>query len=162
MALFGNKYRVETSRLSRYDYSCYGYYFITICTKDRHHFLGRIVDRKMALSDCGKIVDICWRAIPDHYKNTGLGVFAIMPDHFHGIIAIYGKNRPVPGIGIIAPGCENDGMVDCGNGGMVNCGTGGMVGCEDGGMVGCGNGGTVDCGNGGTVDCGNGGTVDCG
>ena len=40
------------------------------------------------LSGHGRIVDELWHAIPDHYKNVGLGEFVTMPDHFHGIIVL--------------------------------------------------------------------------
>jgi len=32
---FKNKYRIETTRLNGWDYGKNGYYFVTICTKDR-------------------------------------------------------------------------------------------------------------------------------
>ena len=88
MALFQNKYRIESARWPGWDYSSGGFYFITICTKPRNCFFGRIDHKKIVLSDCGNIVDECWQSIPEHYKNVGLGVYAIMPDHFHGIIKI--------------------------------------------------------------------------
>ncbi len=47
----------------------------------------------MLLTPCGLIVNDCWRTVPDHYKNVKLGVYAIMPDHFHGIIIIGVANQ---------------------------------------------------------------------
>lgn len=38
MTLFKDKYRVESTRLPGWDYGNAGYYYITICTKDRTHF----------------------------------------------------------------------------------------------------------------------------
>ena len=32
---YKNKYRIETTRLNGWDYGENGYYFVTICTKDR-------------------------------------------------------------------------------------------------------------------------------
>ncbi|MBW1745233.1 MAG: transposase [Deltaproteobacteria bacterium] len=43
MTLYKNKYRIETTRLKNWDYSSNGYYYITICTKNREHIFGRIV-----------------------------------------------------------------------------------------------------------------------
>jgi putative transposase len=43
MTLFQNKYRIEPARLPDYDYSTPGWYFITICTKNRVQYFGDIV-----------------------------------------------------------------------------------------------------------------------
>ncbi len=42
MTLYKNKYRIETTRLKNWDYSSNGYYYITICTKNREHIFGKI------------------------------------------------------------------------------------------------------------------------
>ena len=42
----------------------------------------------MQLSELGKIVDACWTAIPDHFKNTRVDAYQIMPNHLHGILEI--------------------------------------------------------------------------
>ena len=91
--LFRNKYRIESTRWAKWDYSAEAAYFITICTKPRNPFFGQIVKGKMVLSPCGLIVYDCWRTLPDHYKNVKLGVYAVMPDHFHGIIIIGVANQ---------------------------------------------------------------------
>ena len=44
MTLFDNKYRIESFRLQGWDYRWEGAYFITICTKNREHYFGHIVD----------------------------------------------------------------------------------------------------------------------
>ena len=41
---FKNKYRVDTVRAKWWDYTNNGSYFVTICTKDRQHFFGNIVE----------------------------------------------------------------------------------------------------------------------
>src|SRR5271169_5569659 len=41
--LYKNKYRVESARLENWDYSSEGFYFITICTKNRVSFFGKII-----------------------------------------------------------------------------------------------------------------------
>ncbi|MBE2227552.1 MAG: hypothetical protein IAE93_09430 [Ignavibacteria bacterium] len=43
MKLFRQKYRIESSRLSGWDYSNSGIYFITICTFGMKCFFGRII-----------------------------------------------------------------------------------------------------------------------
>lgn len=44
MTLYNNKYRTEPARLAGYDYGSNGAYHITICTKDRLHHFGEIVE----------------------------------------------------------------------------------------------------------------------
>jgi REP element-mobilizing transposase RayT len=58
---FQNKYRIKSNRLQNYDYSSSGAYFITICTKNREHFFGKIINGKMVLNDLGKIVKSEWK-----------------------------------------------------------------------------------------------------
>lgn len=41
---FQNKYRTDSMRLQGWDYGSNGGYFITICTKNREHFFGEIID----------------------------------------------------------------------------------------------------------------------
>ncbi len=44
---YQNKYRIESARLKGYDYGNAGLYFITICTANREHYFGEIIDGKM-------------------------------------------------------------------------------------------------------------------
>ncbi len=82
-------------RLKEYDYSQEGYYFITLCVKDRIPALGNVQDGQVNLSKFGEIVKRCWDDLPNHYGNCILDVSVIMPDHFHGILAIGGgQTRP--------------------------------------------------------------------
>jgi putative transposase len=88
MQKFKNKYRIPSARLASWDYCKPGSYFLTICTKNRGHFFGEIIDKEMYLNDIGMIADQCWAEIPDHFENVMLGEFTIMPNHIHGIIII--------------------------------------------------------------------------
>jgi len=78
-------------RLKKYDYSDPGYYFVTICTKKRQEFFGRIANRLMMLNQYGEMVKNCWLEIPAHFPNVYLDEFIIMPNHLHGIIVIKPK-----------------------------------------------------------------------
>ena len=60
---FQNKFRNETIRLQNWDYRWDGSYFITICTKNREHFFGEIINGKMNLSNIGVLADIFWYEI---------------------------------------------------------------------------------------------------
>ncbi|GJQ59022.1 MAG: hypothetical protein D8M57_04350 [Candidatus Scalindua sp. AMX11] len=75
-------------RLKEYDYSQEGFYFITICTHNHVCLFGKISDNKMVLNNAGKIAKEFWLDIPEHYPNTRLHEYVVMPNHVHGIIQI--------------------------------------------------------------------------
>lgn len=88
MTKYQNKYRIESARIPNYDYSQPNWYYVTINTKNHIHYFGKIEKEKMILNELGNVVDICWQEIPNHYSNTELDCFVIMPNHIHGIIII--------------------------------------------------------------------------
>jgi REP element-mobilizing transposase RayT len=75
-------------RLKEYDYSQAGAYFVTICTQDRAHLFGDVVDGEMRLNDVGRMVVTEWERIPERFLNIELDAFIVMPNHIHGIIVI--------------------------------------------------------------------------
>ena len=85
---FKNKYRIPSARLQSWDYSNNGAYFITICTQNRNHFFGKIINQEMQLSEIGKLAQKYWLEIPEHFPFVELGNFVVMPNHFHGILII--------------------------------------------------------------------------
>ena len=85
---FKNKYRIKSTRLQNWDYSNNGYYFVTICTKNKNKYFGEIKNKEMILNDIGKIAEKCWLEIPKHFDFVVLDEFVIMPNHIHGIIII--------------------------------------------------------------------------
>ncbi|MFH1857180.1 MAG: transposase [Candidatus Omnitrophota bacterium] len=78
----------KRNRLSNYDYSNNGYYYITICTDNRVEWLGNILDDQMTINPYGIICQQCWMDLPNHYNNLFLDAYIIMPNHIHGIIII--------------------------------------------------------------------------
>jgi putative transposase len=88
MNKFRNKYRIPSARLQNWDYRWAGAYFITICTQNREHYFGEIMDGKMQLSNLGVVADILWHQIPHHHLNVELGAFVVMPNHIHGVLII--------------------------------------------------------------------------
>jgi len=85
---FKEKYSVKSTRLSHFDYSQNGYYFVTICTKAREYFFGEICNNVMVLNELGNIAEKFWLEIPNHFPNAKLDEFVIMPNHVHGIVVI--------------------------------------------------------------------------
>jgi len=73
-------------RLKGYDYSQEGYYFITICTHFKRHLFGKIRNEAAELNAFGKIVELCWNAIPGNLRNVQTDAFVVMPNHIHGIL----------------------------------------------------------------------------
>ena len=57
---FQNKYRIPSARWQDWDYSSDGACFITICTKNREQYFGKIENGKMHLSNAGMLADIVW------------------------------------------------------------------------------------------------------
>ena len=82
------KYYRHSIRLTGYDYSQSGYYFITLVTQNRKKLFGEIHNNKMELNNVGLMIDIEWNTTPKRFKHTVLDQYIIMPDHFHGIIQI--------------------------------------------------------------------------
>jgi len=90
-------------RLSGYDYSHNGAYFITVCTQYKQHTLARIVGQGLCscrtcesvLSHIGKIVQNELNKIPERYPTVKLDKFVIMPNHIHAILSISGNSEPI-------------------------------------------------------------------
>jgi REP element-mobilizing transposase RayT len=89
-----NKYRNSSARLQTWNYGSHGAYFITICTHNREHFFGEILDGLMQPSAIGEIVESEWIKTPAIRPdmNLELDEFVVMPNHFHAIIII-GENE---------------------------------------------------------------------
>lgn len=78
----------KLNRLKNFDYSSTGYYFVTICTKNKEECFGEVKNRKMILNQYGKIVQWRWLTITKYFQNVLLDEFIVMPNHLHGIIVI--------------------------------------------------------------------------
>jgi hypothetical protein len=131
--LFKNKYRIDSARLKNYDYSQNGYYFITICTHQKHHFFGRVVDGFMILNGAGEIVFNEWKKTEIIRKYVTIDEFVVMPNHLHGIIVINKHVCADNGVGmdgrVIGGGVGVDGKISMdGGGGMDGRVIGGGVG----------------------------------
>ncbi len=87
------KHHRRSIRLKGYDYSQAGIYYVTIVTQGRECIFGEIINKEMALSSYGEIVQKWWGDIPVHFPNVKILIFAIMPNHIHGIIFITDTRR---------------------------------------------------------------------
>ncbi len=84
----------KPNRLKNYDYSSNGMYFITVCTKNKEHYFGKIVGATigrpsgMCLSYCGEITKTSIENIAEHYPAVSVDKYVIMPNHIHLILLI--------------------------------------------------------------------------
>ncbi len=94
----------KANRLKNYDYSSNEMYFITICTKNKEHILGKSVGAPIArppeihLSPYGEITKYAIEQISVHYSAVSVEKYVIMPNHIHLLLLIdtYNKNgRPM-------------------------------------------------------------------
>jgi len=82
------KHHRRSIRLSGYDYSQAGAYFVTICTQNRQCLFGEIVDGEMRLNDAGQMVQSVWAELTQHYAGVDIDGFVVMPNHIHGIVIL--------------------------------------------------------------------------
>lgn len=90
--------RRKSLRLPGYDYSQPGFYFVTICSKNRRCLFGRVDEVTVSLSDSGSIVQDCWLSIPKWFPNVAIDQFVIMPNHVHAILQIEHQSRSLRSI----------------------------------------------------------------
>lgn len=81
-------------RLKHYDYSLEGYYFITICTKNRECLLSTIISGDCrgrvpplpANTKIGDEIEKTIKYLVNKYKFIEINNYIIMPNHIHLII----------------------------------------------------------------------------
>jgi putative transposase len=86
--------RRKSPRLKDRDYSEDGSYFVTICTSNRDHHFGGIIDGEMQLNAYGHLATACWLLMPRHYKQIQIDLYVVMPNHVHGIVILMQANLP--------------------------------------------------------------------
>ena len=91
MNKFQNKYRIPTARAQWHGYDG-GIYFVTICTAERLHWFGEIMDSQMRLSDIGRIAYDNFANATAYYPHAEIPLFTVMPNHIHAIVIINGNN----------------------------------------------------------------------
>jgi len=84
----------KTTRLKQYDYNCPGYYFITICTRNKEKILSSIVGTGLPdgphiqYTEYGEVVRKQLDTMSEFYDNIILEKYVIMPNHIHLLIRI--------------------------------------------------------------------------
>ena len=77
--------RRNNMRLPYYDYSQYGCYFVTICTKNRNCLLSNIINGKVQLSEIGVMIEETLKNLLNDYPQSEFSNYVIMPNHLHFI-----------------------------------------------------------------------------
>ncbi len=83
----------KPNRLKTFDYSTAGFYFITICAKNKEKLFGFVQDGdewnlpQMVLSDLGKMVLQQIQTISDA-KYVSIDNYVVMPNHIHLILVV--------------------------------------------------------------------------
>ncbi len=85
----------KSPRAGFHDYSG-GDYFVTICTRDKEHYFGKICNGEMLFSEIGKIAHDKLLELASHYSYAQVPLFVVMPNHIHAIICIR-KPQDAPG-----------------------------------------------------------------
>jgi REP element-mobilizing transposase RayT len=90
--------RRKRTRMQGYDYSRSGYYFLTICVKDRIKALGEIVGAAscrpgITLSDYGEIAKAWMYKIEEKYPSAKVENGVVMPNHVHMILSLRATGR---------------------------------------------------------------------
>ncbi len=111
---FTKMYKINKQyRLPNFDYATNGYYFITICTKNREHRFGEIENQQMVLTKIGafveqNIVQFCpCDDIVNPYKTNpyfvnkadtifGITEWEILPNHIHLIVEVINNKIKEP------------------------------------------------------------------
>ncbi len=73
-------------RLTEYDYSLAGMYFVTVVAQLKLCLFGHVTNEKMVLNDAGNMIMNSWLEIPNRYPYVVCDVFIVMPNHLHGIL----------------------------------------------------------------------------
>ncbi len=81
----------KTIRLSDYDYSQAGGYFITICTCHREYLFGQVTNHQIVLNEAGDMVKRWWLKLADKFSDIELDSCVVMPNHIHKIIMVSRK-----------------------------------------------------------------------
>lgn len=78
----------RSHRLSGYDYSTPGYYFLTIRIHDPAIVLSHISASVVTPSPAGQMVEDEWLKLRVRFPDLELDEYVVMPDHFHGIVLL--------------------------------------------------------------------------
>ena len=77
----------KSPRARWFDYNS-GLYFVTVCTRNRDHFFGDVIDGEMQLNEIGRYANLQFQNVMTHYPYAEIPVWIVMPNHIHAIVVI--------------------------------------------------------------------------
>ena len=92
----------KTIRLKNYDYSTPGYYFITVCAKDKKKLFGDVAagdefsQSLPVLCKHGETVCEQLEAMRSFYSNIALEKYVVMPNHVHMLLQVKAEQGTRP------------------------------------------------------------------
>lgn len=96
--MYNTRKNRKSPRKIWYDYTTPWAYFVTICTKHRKHYFGKVINGEMVLSELGKICQKYIHQIESNRKNIRIKEYVVMPNHVHMILVLeeWDKKRNDP------------------------------------------------------------------
>ncbi|MCL5108734.1 MAG: hypothetical protein M1401_07700 [Chloroflexi bacterium] len=86
----------QSLRLSQYDYTSTGAYFITTCTYEKACLLGLIEGGRFVPNEYGVIVEEEWLRSAELRREVCLDAYQVMPNHLHAVVLLAGTAGPAP------------------------------------------------------------------
>jgi putative transposase len=77
-------------RLSEFNYSAPGHYFVTLCIWRRRCILGDVNENRVILSGLGQLVSDTLLRMPHRHAGVILDAFVVMPNHIHALVEFTG------------------------------------------------------------------------
>ncbi|MBR5265237.1 MAG: hypothetical protein IKV63_01325, partial [Clostridia bacterium] len=87
-------------RLKGYDYNTPGWYFITICTRNKEKLLCNIVGTdvlggpQIIFTDAGNVISEQLAFMSDFYSHAKIDKYVVMPNHIHLILHVTERDGP--------------------------------------------------------------------
>ncbi|WP_408955135.1 hypothetical protein [Natroniella sp. ANB-PHB2] len=63
-----NNFQRKRLRLEEYDYSQNGYYFVTICTRNKEALFGKIINNESSLNEAGQMLEKWWVKLEEKFN----------------------------------------------------------------------------------------------
>lgn len=98
---------------AHFGHYCEGDYFVTICTQDKAHYFGSIVNGEMHLSEIGAYCQQQFNELSQHYPYAEVLQYIVMPNHVHAILRIHQRdgeadNAQRSSLGIVIGGLKRE------------------------------------------------------
>lgn len=81
-------FNTRRMRFKDFDYRTPGYYFITVCQKNRTSLFGSITHSTMHHSNSGKMIQATANEITAKFEHAEIDSFVVMPNHAHLLIGM--------------------------------------------------------------------------